>query len=391
MKSSIERGGFCQNIVVVLARISLVACALGSTTNVLAAPRPSWADLLPDFTPALYHESFDEAFFWGCTNTQVVLGQYTFDESWSAFALQRSGDVVTPFFVPAVDSTGHTNVNCSQGSFRFWFEPTTWASASLASGKGPGAVATLLELDAIGKNQSANVFTLQVSADGTTLSLVAQSDGNPTLLAQTGISWQTNQSHSIVLNYSPKETAMFIDGQLVEQGAGTPTVPPQIAALFVGSSLAGKSVAGGDFDELSCFGLPPRWRFGSQLTAMEISFYYDALSGMAALGPISAAEIEAREKLVADRKAQRAASVSGLFAEGGGMEAMAMRGSYGALSDCVTNVQVYMTNVWAGFETDGTMTVTVNVVGGTNGFIYDIFGTTNLAGGSMTNLPWVWG
>jgi hypothetical protein len=49
-----------------------------------------------------------------------------------------------------------------------------------------------------------------------------------------------------------------------------------------------------------------------------------------------------------------------------------------------------MTNAWAGFETNGTMTVTFDVVGGTNGLIYDVFGTTNLAGNQwfwLTNSP----
>ena len=193
-------------------------------------------------------------------------------------------------------------------------------------------MATLLELDAIGKNQSANVFTLQVSADGTTLSLVALSDSNPSVLVQSEINWQTNQSHLIVLNYSQKETDLFIDGQLLQQGSGTVEVPPQVAALFVGSSLAGDSVAGGDFDELSCFGPLSKSRFSRPLTAMDISFYYNALAEMAALGPISAEEIAARQKRIAEMKAQRTSAKSAFSLDGGGMEAMAMRGTYGPLA-----------------------------------------------------------
>ena len=220
--------------------------------NSPAAPRSSCAGLIPDSIPPLYHESFDEAFAWGATNAQSVLGNYTLDESWTGYALQRSGTSVTPFYVPGVDATGHTNLSGS-GTIRFWVKPTTWASATSTSvtqtkGTGPGAVAVLLELDAIGKGESANLWSLQISADGTALSLVAQSDSQPTLLLQSGINWQANQSHLITLNYGPTATALFIDGQPVTQGTGTLAVPPQIAALFVGSSLAGKSVAGGDFD-----------------------------------------------------------------------------------------------------------------------------------------------
>jgi len=166
------------------------------------------------------------------TNAQVTVGKFVFDESWSGYALQRSGAAVTPFLVPAVDSTGHTNISCnnSAGTIRFWFEPTIWSSAT-QTGTGPGSVATLLELDAIGKGESANVWSLQISADGTLLSLVAQSDNQPTLLLQTEISWLAHQSHLIALDYSPKETTLFLDGQIVAQGAGVQAVPPELAAL----------------------------------------------------------------------------------------------------------------------------------------------------------------
>jgi hypothetical protein len=372
--------------------ILVAAALLTFAASVSANPR-SPLPLMPEFAWPLFHETFDEVYdvySYAATNAQVTIGYYTLVESWSGYALQRSGDSVTPFYVPAADS-GQTNINCSQGTIRFWFEPTTWSSMTQTNGAGPGAVATLLELDAIGKNESANIWTLTINPAGTALSLVAQSDDNPALLLQTEISWQANQSHLIVLDYGPKETALFIDGQLVAQGAGTLAVPPQLAALFVGSSLTGKSVAGGDFDELFCFGAPLATRFYHPLTATDLLFYYNVYAGNAALGPVSAEEIAARAERIAARKAQRAA-LSALSLDGGGMETMAARGTYGALSasDCVTNVPVYMTNAWAGFETNGTMTVTFDVVGGTNGLIYDVFGTTNLAGNQwfwLTNSP----
>ena len=379
-----------------------VAFALVVLTVYLLAPYKAQANprqplpQVPELVWPLYHETFDEVYdvySYAVTNGQVTLGNFTFNESWSGYALQRSGAAVTPFFVPAVDS-GQTNINCNQGTIRVWFVPTTWSSATQTNGAGPGGVATLLELDAVGKKECANVWSLQISADGTALSLVAQSDDNPALLLQTDISWQANQSHLISLDYGLKETALLIDGQLVAQGAGTLSVPPQLAGLFVGSSLAGKSIAGGDFDELFCFEAPPITRFYHQLTTMDLLFYYNVYAPNAALGPISAEEIAAREKRIAERKAQRAEELGALSLDDGGMEAMAARGTYGPLdaSACVTNVPVYMTNVYAGFETDGTMTVTFDVVGGTNadGLIYDVLGTTNLASGQwfwVTNTP----
>jgi len=56
----------------------------------------------------------------------------------------------------------------------------------------------------------------------------------------------------------------------------------------------------------------------------------------------------------------------------------------------LTNVPVYLTNVVAALTTNGDVTVTFDVVGGTNGLIYDVFGTTNLIGNNLTNAQWFW-
>ena len=78
MKTLNSRMGFFQSISMFLARIFLFACALNAM-HALAAPRASWVDLIPDFVTPLYHESFDEAFYWGSTNAQIISGNYTID------------------------------------------------------------------------------------------------------------------------------------------------------------------------------------------------------------------------------------------------------------------------------------------------------------------------
>ncbi len=147
------------------------------------------------------------------TNAEIVIGNYTFEESWSGYALQRAGTSVTPFVVPALDS-GHTNITCNTGTIRFWFKPY-WSS-----GNGPGTAARLVELVAVGSGQSAVIWSLQTSADGTGLHLLGSSDNGPVELLNTGINWQANQSHLITLDYSPNGTALFIDGALSRHRRG---------------------------------------------------------------------------------------------------------------------------------------------------------------------------
>ena len=355
--------------------------------NVAAAPRePWWARLIPEIIPPLCHETFDEVYSHGMTNAEVTLGSYTYSESWSGYALKRVGTTAMPFVVPALDA-GCTNFAGDAGTFRFWFKPD-WSSVSPDGGTGPGAVATLLELDAVGKSDSANAWALLINPEGTLLSLVAQNDSQPTLLLQTEISWAANQSHLIALEYNSEETTLYLDGQVVAQGAGVPAVPVDLAALIVGSSLTGRAVAGGDFDELFCFGVPPT-RSGRPARKVDISFYWNYTAPYAALGPINAEEIAAQEKRLAEIKSRRASAqrsssqMSSMSAE---------RNTCGPLdaSACVTNGAVFMTNVWANLETKGTMTVTFDLVGGTNGLFYDIFTTTNLADGNAAALQWTW-
>ena len=57
---------------------------------------------------------------------------------------------------------------------------------------------------------------------------------------------------------------------------------------------------------------------------------------------------------------------------------------------CLTNGPVYMTNVMCSLDTNYGWTVAFTIQGGTNGVPYDIFSTTNLTGGHVTNSFWVW-
>ena len=96
-------------------------------------------------SPPLYHESFDEDYFLGQTNDQLIITGLGFlDESWSGYALQRTGQSVTPFNVPALNENGQTNISSDTGgALRWWVRPY-WTS-----GTGPGIPGTLAELEGL--------------------------------------------------------------------------------------------------------------------------------------------------------------------------------------------------------------------------------------------------
>ena len=320
---------------------------------------------LPEFATVLYHESFDEGYCYGMTNAQVVLNGYTFDESWSGYALRRSGAVI-PFIVPAVDFTGRTNLASASGTIRFWFKPD-WAS-----GSGPGATAVLAEIGAASGSQSVAVWSLQVSADGSTLSLVAQSDSGPVQLLSTQISWQSGEWHLIALDYDSTGTALLLDAQWAAQTTSAIVIPARVGVMALGGTLTGNVSAGGNLDELCTFDTP--------LDQTDLAFYYNANSQQAALGPISQAELDA-----AEAEATAAALISPA-------SPMRLSGRFGPLDDsggCITGGPVYLTNIFVLEITSNGCTVTMTVAGGTNGIPYSLYMATNLVP-DLTNAAWGW-
>jgi len=124
---------------------------------------------VPEQAP-LDHESFDEEYFAGETNSELTIaGLGLLEESWSGYALQRAGDSVAPFVVPALNSSGYTNISSDTGgALRWWVKPY-WTS-----GTGTGTTATLLEFDAVSGGETVCAWSLQVSADGSTVELFTQ-------------------------------------------------------------------------------------------------------------------------------------------------------------------------------------------------------------------------
>ena len=326
------------------------------TFGVLAKPRPPLPPL-PEFAPMFWHASFDEAYSYRTTNAQLAVADFgNLAESWSGYALQRSGWRVTPFIVPALSPTGHTNIDSNSGAIRFWLNPY-WSSATQPGGTGPGHYAHLLEFVATGGRQAAVVWSLLVAPDGSTIHLVAKADSNPVSLLKAEIDWRAGEWHLVTLNYGVKETALFIDGELIAQGSGTLAVQPKIGALVVGSTLGGTEAAEGEFDEICSFARP--------LAQREVGFYFGITSGQAARGPITPEEEQAqREAAARNREAQREAPAGALFfsPQGGG-------GPANLMGDLMISIPVF---------TNQASNIFFTLINTEAGAAYEILWSTNL-------------
>ena len=93
----------------------------------------------------------------------------TLVESWSGYALERSGLFVSPIVIPVRISETELNVMPACGSIRFWLAPN-WSTANEKSGgAGPGHLAHLLDLVNLGGKVSDARWALFLNEAGDTL------------------------------------------------------------------------------------------------------------------------------------------------------------------------------------------------------------------------------
>ena len=381
----------------IFAKAIIVLALWSATTEGLARPRPPLPPF-PEFAgPVLFCEKFDWAYSVGLTSDAVVIANYgTLRESWTGMALQRSGPV-TPFIVPALAPTGHTNVaSHTESAVRFWLTPY-WGSPA-AGGTGPGKEATLVELFATDGQEAATLWSLRTTPDGSGLVLIARGDAGPIELLRADIAW-TSSAHCLALNFGPEGTAIFVDGALAAKGPGTVAVPPNFAGLVFGSTWTGSASAEGDLDEIHVFGRP--------LSELAMAWHYATHAGQAALGPVSEAEWQAQRDRAAKRRAERAAALAS--AEGGGMmttmdEPLPLPGDGGgggggtdSTCNSLTNFTVgyfYSTNgLSLGIAETTNPWIVLTIQTATTNASYDVFGTTNmveLALPSLGRTNWAW-
>lgn len=176
-------------------------------------------------------------------------------ESWSMYSLKMEGDEPLLTQLPESDLNGKTNITCALGTVRFWFRPN-WSSRSLG-GDGPGEYGRLIEFGAWSKNALHGWWSLYLDPLGDAIYFSGQSGGLDALYFKAGIQWNENEWHQIAVSYSPKSSALYIDGQLVVTGDGVTRWPDANVrakeGICIGSDLSGGNLAQGEFDELITF------------------------------------------------------------------------------------------------------------------------------------------
>ena len=227
----------------------------------------SVTDAINEFIP-LAHWRFDDTNTWVGEEGQLPLlaTNVTGVPSWSSHAVLVDGVNPSMLAYNVVETNGNTNINCQTGSLLFWFKPD-WSSADVG-GNGPGHWGRLIEMGDNDPDLSNNSWmgdstngwwALYLSPDGTQLSFGTSTNGGGMANLSANISWFSNEWYQIALTYSPAGSALYVDGELLADGAGVACHPDtnELANGFrIGSDLSGSNQAEGAFDELQIFDYP---------------------------------------------------------------------------------------------------------------------------------------
>ena len=238
---------------------TIVASAFSGTNSV--------TDIVNEFIP-LAHWRFDNTNTWVGEEGQLPLLAANVvgipDWSSNAVLVDNASQAVLAYNV--AETNGDTNITCQTGSLMFWFKPD-WSSANVG-GNGPGGWGRLIEMGDNNPDLSTNSWTLDstngwwalyLSPDGTQLSFSTSTNGGGMTNLSANVAWFSNEWYQITLTYSPTDSALYVDGQLLANGAGVTYYPNtnELANGFrIGSDENGKNQAEGAFDELQTFDYP---------------------------------------------------------------------------------------------------------------------------------------
>ncbi len=260
-----------------------------------------------------------------------------------------------------VQTNGVANLCFSTGTIILFVAPD-WASADTNQyGTGPGQRAYFVAAGDWRTGSPNGFFGLSADLHGTNLSFWGMSNGVTTTYVNTAISWSSNAWHALEVEYSPSNSFLYLDGQLAATGTGVTFVPgtnTRTNGLWIGSDSAGYEQARGAFWHMETWGV----QWGGMLT----SGWTNLLSQIST------------------------------WQGGGGFGMMGLgRGVLtggGSCTNCITGTNVYLANMSSMPDAngDGGMTFQFSIEGGTNGMAYDVFATTNLWFGNITNGIWTW-
>jgi hypothetical protein len=185
----------------------------------------------------------------------VSVNDVDVEPSWSGTALVIKSDPASQITYPDVGSNGWANINCRQGSLRFWFK---------ANDGGPSSPAPFVYM---GSPNGTNEWALELT--NSTISFVTRTNqSSPVAILSASIgTLSTTNWMQIVLTYGPTSCALYTNGAPACPPSGGNTNWPSLAnrqlGMVIGNSAAHNASINGQFEEMETFNY--------QLSATDIS------------------------------------------------------------------------------------------------------------------------
>jgi hypothetical protein len=190
--------------------------------------------------------------------------------SWSSNAVFVNTNSVLRY--GEIESNGRPNLNCRNGTVRFWFKPN-WSSVNIG-GTGTRNYARWIELGGYSDTATLGLWQLAVGdTNGNSIAFTTHSNGVAETYWLAPVALVSNRWYQIALPYSPSNVALYLNGQpttnsLVQSFKDRPWVvatveklntwgggiynwpPPEIrvAGFRVGNDWGGGQQVHGQFD-----------------------------------------------------------------------------------------------------------------------------------------------
>ena len=151
--------------------------------------------------------------------------------SWSGTALNITSDPTSQVTYWDVFTNGWANINCRQGSLRFWFKPN-WSSP-------PANPAPLIYMG--NPDPAASSWALSVNSSGAITFSTASNHAGATLLTSPPLPFDPGHWMQVVFDYGPSGTALYTNGTLAATGnpvTNWPSLPDRNLGMVIGNNAA---------------------------------------------------------------------------------------------------------------------------------------------------------
>jgi len=282
-----------------------------------------------------------------------------------------------------VENDGTTNLTVDNGTVMFWFAPDWNSTGDTNGGFGPGEYGRLLEAGVYTPDSSFGWWSILVDAGGTNIYFAAQTNdlsSNLTVYVTAPIDWTTNYFHFVAVTYSPSNTALYLDGDLVTNGPPMTVYPgPDVLTngFYIGSDSNGVLQAHGLFNTVATYNYP--------LNSNDVQTIFNYEYGYYVISPWN---IPFMDNL---KSAPSNPSYAPQFNVITGQGTLQWDGAASTCSYGTNAFNIWITNVIVTASGSGSnnMSLTFTIGGGADNVPYDVFANSVLGFGT-NSMAWAW-